>query len=163
MEEMKKHGEVGRAAAKADMDRKTARKYIRAGKLPSELAAAPQLAYARESVFAGGLDGDLGADSRRRPELEAKTLFEWLSDQRPGIYAAGQLRTLQRHVRRWRAAHGPDREVFFAQRHRPGEAGADGLHERHGAWRHNRRPAFRAHALRLRAAVLELAMGRRSA
>ena len=38
MQEMKKHGEVGRAAAKADMDRKTARKYIRAGKLPSELA-----------------------------------------------------------------------------------------------------------------------------
>ena len=36
---------------------------------------------------------------------------------------------------------------------------ADGLHERHGAWRHDRRPAFRSHAVRLRAPVLELAMG----
>ena len=37
MEEMTKHGAIGHAAMKADMDRKTARKYIRAGKLPSEL------------------------------------------------------------------------------------------------------------------------------
>jgi hypothetical protein len=29
MEEMTKHGQIGRAAAKADMDRKTARKYVR--------------------------------------------------------------------------------------------------------------------------------------
>ena len=50
MQEMKKHGEVGRAAAKADMDRKTARKYIRAGKLPSELAQ-PRSWRTRENPF----------------------------------------------------------------------------------------------------------------
>ena len=37
MEEMTKHGSIGRAAMHADMDRKTARKYVTAGKLPSEL------------------------------------------------------------------------------------------------------------------------------
>jgi len=37
MEEMSKHGRIGRAAMKADMDRKTARKYVAAGKLPSEM------------------------------------------------------------------------------------------------------------------------------
>jgi hypothetical protein len=37
MEEMSNHGQIGRAAMKADMDRKTARKYVAAGKLPSEL------------------------------------------------------------------------------------------------------------------------------
>jgi hypothetical protein len=40
MEEMSKHGEVGRAANRADMDRKTARRYIATGKLPSEMEAA---------------------------------------------------------------------------------------------------------------------------
>ena len=39
MEEMSKHGKVGVAAMKAGMDRKTARKYVAAGKLPSEMKA----------------------------------------------------------------------------------------------------------------------------
>jgi len=39
MEEIAKHGEVERAAMHADMDPKTARKYIKAGKLPSEMTA----------------------------------------------------------------------------------------------------------------------------
>ena len=34
--EMKRHGEVGKASARAGMDRKTGRKYVKAGKLPSE-------------------------------------------------------------------------------------------------------------------------------
>ena len=34
MAEMTKHGRLGRAAMRADMDRKTARKYVMAGKLP---------------------------------------------------------------------------------------------------------------------------------
>jgi hypothetical protein len=38
MEEMSKHGQIGQAAMKADMDRKTARKYVEAGMLPSEMA-----------------------------------------------------------------------------------------------------------------------------
>jgi molybdenum-dependent DNA-binding transcriptional regulator ModE len=37
MEEMNKHGAIGQAAMKAGMDRKTARKYVAAGKLPSEM------------------------------------------------------------------------------------------------------------------------------
>jgi hypothetical protein len=37
MEEMTKHGHTGVAAMKADMDRKTARKYVAAGELPSEM------------------------------------------------------------------------------------------------------------------------------
>jgi hypothetical protein len=55
------------------------------------------------------------------PELEAKALFEWLREQRPDVYVDAHLRTLQRRIRAWRFAHGRDREVFFAQHHRPGE------------------------------------------
>lgn len=57
------------------------------------------------------------------PELEARTLFEDLMDRKPGRYRPGHLRTFQRRLRRWRAEAGPEKEVFFAQAHRPGEAG----------------------------------------
>ena len=56
------------------------------------------------------------------PELEAKTLFEALQVEHPERFEDGQLRTLQRRIRWWRAAHGPDQEVSLAQLHRPGEA-----------------------------------------
>ena len=121
MEEMKKHGRVGRAAVKADMDRKTARKYIREAKLPSELMQ-PRTWRTRENPFSHDDWTAIASRLEETPELEAKTLFEWLAERRPGVYTPGQLRTLQRHVRRWRAAHGPDKEIFFAQRHRAGEA-----------------------------------------
>ena len=57
---------------------------------------------------------------RLNPGLEAKTLFADLQRRFPGRFADGQLRTLQRHVKRWRALHGPAKEVFFAQVHHPG-------------------------------------------
>lgn len=57
------------------------------------------------------------------PELEAKTLFEWLVATSPaGSYEPGQLRTLQRRVCDWRVTEGPEKEVFFAQLHKPGDA-----------------------------------------
>ena len=54
--------------------------------------------------------------------MEAKTLFEQLILHRPQSYEPGQLRSLQRRIKRWRAQEGPDKEIFFAQEHRPGEA-----------------------------------------
>ncbi|HSQ32507.1 MAG TPA: IS21 family transposase [Gemmatimonadaceae bacterium] len=120
MEEMSKHGQIGQAAMKADMDRKTARKYVAAGKIPSELKQ-PRDWRTRPDPFDEHWP-EVEAQLRVTPEFEAKTLFELLQQQHPGRYEDGQLRTLQRHVKRWRAAHGPDREVVLAQQHRPGEA-----------------------------------------
>ncbi|MBI5511456.1 MAG: IS21 family transposase [Deltaproteobacteria bacterium] len=102
------------------MDRKTARKYIKAGKLPSELRA-PRTWRTREDPFAAQRD-EIEALLQETPTLEAKTIFEILGERYPGRFEPGQLRTLQRHVHVWRAAHGPDKEVTLAQRHRPGEA-----------------------------------------
>jgi len=120
MEEMSKHGHIGQAAMKAGMDRKTARKYADGGKLPSELTTRrdwrtrvdPFEEHWQEVVERLAL----------APELEAKTLFEALQIEHPERYEDGQLRTLQRRIRWWRAAHGPDQEVSLAQQHRPGEA-----------------------------------------
>jgi hypothetical protein len=50
------------------------------------------------------------------------TLFEYLQQQYPGCYDS-QLRTLQRRVERWKAAHGKPKEVMFQIRHFPGEMG----------------------------------------
>ena len=56
--------------------------------------------------------------------LQALTLFEWLCQQHPGRFQPGQLRTLQRRVRAWRAQHGPDHEVYFEQVAIPGREAA---------------------------------------
>ncbi len=58
--------------------------------------------------------------------MEAKTIFEELQRSYPGRYADGQLRTLQRRIKRWRALEGPAKETFFPQIHVPGDlAGMD--------------------------------------
>jgi hypothetical protein len=122
MREMQKHGKVGVAAARSGMDRKTARKYLQKGKLPSELKA-PRHWRTRESPISAEDWAFAEALLCESPGLEGKTLFELLQERRPGVYGDGQLRTLQRRVKQWRATKGPDKEVFFAQEHRAGEAG----------------------------------------
>jgi hypothetical protein len=120
MEELSKHGRIGDAAMKADMHRETARKYVAAGKLPSEMPVVRDW-RTRPDPFEEHW-AEIEARLRDTPELEAKTLFELLQEAHPGRYDAGQLRTLQRRIKRWRAAHGPEQEIILAQQHRPGEA-----------------------------------------
>ena len=110
------------AAAKAGMDRKTARKYLRAGRLPSEL---PQMARPRTRVDPfEEVWGELKDLLEVNPGLEAKTLFDYLQRRYAGRFADGQLRTLQRRLKLWRATEGPAKEVFFAQQHHPGRLSA---------------------------------------
>jgi hypothetical protein len=52
--------------------------------------------------------------------LEAKSVLEHLMREHPGKFEPGQLRTLQRRFRDWRAVHGVEREVFFPQQHEAG-------------------------------------------
>ena len=120
MKELSEHGEIGLASARAGMDRKTGRKYRDAGRLPSQLKQ-PRTWRTREDPFAGVWE-EIAARLKDAPELEAKTLFEDLLSREPERFGPGQLRTLQRRIREWRALEGPNKEVFFAQQHRPGEA-----------------------------------------
>ena len=39
----------------------------------------------------------------------------------PGKYQYGQLRTLQRRVKTWKALQGPSKETFFLQNYPPGQ------------------------------------------
>ena len=109
------------AASKAGMDAKTARKYLELGRLPSELAVKPR--GRRRDPFAA-VWGEVEEQLKVNAGLEAKTLFEDLQRRYPGQFQDGQLRTLQRHVKYWRASEGPSREVFFVQRHHPGRLAA---------------------------------------
>ena len=110
------------AAAKAGMDVKTARKYEAEGRLPSE--GKPNRDWrTRIDPFERVKEGVL-KQLDANPGLEAKTLFEELQRSNPGEFGDGQLRTLQRHIKRWRATEGSGREVFFAQIHVPGRLGA---------------------------------------
>jgi hypothetical protein len=108
------------AAARANMHVETARKYVRAGQLPSQLKQ-PRTHRTRPNPFADEWPWVV-AELARDPALQPKTLFDELCARHPGRYPAVQLRTLQRHIAAWRAAHGPEREVVFAQVHEPGRA-----------------------------------------
>lgn len=87
---------VDQAAARAGMSVPTARKYLRAGKLPSQLKA-PRTYRTRPDPFAADWPW-VHAQLERDPALQAKTLFELLCERHPGRYQPNQLRTLQRHI-----------------------------------------------------------------
>lgn len=106
---------------KAGMDEKTARKYRRLGKLPSELKT-QHTWRTRKDPFEDTWH-EIKMMLEVNPGLEAKTIFEDLQRKNPGKFADGQLRTLQRRIKFWRATEGPQKEVFFTQIHKPGELG----------------------------------------
>jgi len=88
------------AAAAAGMDEKTARKYLKSGKLPSQLHKSRHW-RTHPDVFAPVwpevekiLEGSL--------TVQANTLFDHLCGKYEGGFQKGQLRTLQRRVKRWR-------------------------------------------------------------
>jgi len=119
MELMKKEKTKTVAAAKAGMDEKTARKYCQLGKLPSQVNK-PHNWKTRPDPFEGIWPAAKDY-LETNPGLEAKSLFEYFQREYPGKYSDGQLRTFQRKVKIWRALEGPAQEIYFPQKHFPGE------------------------------------------
>ena len=109
------------AAARAGMSVPTARKYLRAAALPSELKE-PRDYRTRPNPFLADWSW-VEQQLQRDPALQATTLFTILIERAPERYTPGQLRSFQRHVATWRALHGPDHDVIFAQIHQPGQRG----------------------------------------
>lgn len=108
-----------KASLKSGMSDKTGRKYIKSGKFPSELRK-DHTWRTRDDPFS-----ELWPEAEEyldiSPGLEAKELFEHFQREYPDKYSDGQLRTFQRRVKKWRATKGPPKEVFFPQKHNPGE------------------------------------------
>ena len=110
---------LGTAAAKAGMDEKTARKWRRSGKLPSQCRM-ERYWRTRADPFEE-VWPEVEEVLERSPTVQAKTLFDYLCRKYKGRFQEGQLRTLQRRIKAWRAVHGEPKEVMFPQSHRPAE------------------------------------------
>ena len=84
------------AAAKAGMDPKTERKYLRDRRLLSEMRQ-KHTWRTRPDPFA-----DVWEQIRQQltlePGLQAKTLFQHLQEAHPGRFSDGQVRTLRRRI-----------------------------------------------------------------
>lgn len=119
MQERRKGTTQRLAAARTGMSERTARKYEHAGQLPSQVKR-PHTWNTRANPFEQDWPWVV-AQLERDPALQASTLFALLCEQQPDRYRPSQVRTLQRHIARWRAIQGPEREVIFEQRHIPGE------------------------------------------
>jgi len=112
------------AASAAGMSERSARKWQR-GAMPSATKE-PRTWRTRPDPFAETWEAEIEplliADEEGR--LEAKTIMEELVRRKVGGVDAGQLRTLQRRIRQWRAERGPEKEVMFPQEHAPGRMAA---------------------------------------
>jgi len=109
------------SAAKAGISERSARRIDDAQTLPSQQ---PERAWrTRQDPLTAVWDTEVVPLLQTDASLNAVTLLEELQRRHPGRYGTDVLRTLQRRVRQWRALHGAEREVYFAQEHPPGRLG----------------------------------------
>lgn len=118
MRELAEGETLERAALKSGMSEVTARRYRKGA---TRKGARPARSYRTRTDPFEAVWAEVAAMLEIAPGLEAKTILERLSERPDSPFHAGQLRTLQRRIRSWRAQHGPEKEVFFPQKHRAGE------------------------------------------
>jgi len=117
---VKKEKSIEVAAFKCGISDKTARKYLKEEKLPSE-STTPHTWRTRTDPFDEIWD-EAKEFFENNAGLQAKFFFKnYLQKVYPGKFQDGQLRTFQRKVKQWKALEGPAKEVFFPQIHTPGD------------------------------------------
>ena len=109
------------AAARAGLSERSARRIDDSDALPSQQPA--RRWRTRADPLGLVWEGDVVPLLRSDPLLNAVTLLEELQRRHPGRYGSSVLRTLQRRMRHWRALHGAERDIYFAQEHPPGRLG----------------------------------------
>jgi transposase InsO family protein len=110
------------AAAKAGISERSGRRIDRDPTLPSQRKK-PRVYRTRANPFEGIWEAEIVPLVQSMPSLQAITILRELQRRHPGRFPDSQLRTLQRHIRRWSALAGPDRDVIFRQEHPPGAQG----------------------------------------
>lgn len=119
--EHRKELEQEAAAAKVDISVRSARRIERARGLPSNQEL--RCWRTRADPLSRWWESEIVPRLGSAPTLNAVTILEELQRRYPSEVAAGLLRTLQRRLRQWRAVHGEEREIYFAQEHPPGRLG----------------------------------------
>ena len=109
---------LSNAAMRAGMSENTARRY-RTGPLPSQRKAPRQYRTRPDPLAA--IWPESATLLVQAPGLDATPIVDTLRGRPAVRLAEGQLRTVPRRIRRWRATHGPERAVMVPQIHRPGE------------------------------------------
>ena len=109
------------AAAKAGISERSARRIESSVTLPSRTSR--RYWRSRADPFIDVWDTEIVPLLKGAPKLMAITLLRKLQDDHPQRFPDGMLRTLQRHVRQWRALERPSKQVFFPQEHAPGQRG----------------------------------------
>lgn len=106
------------AAAKAGLSERSARRFERDPRLPSQKAAdrGPET---RPGPLAVIWAGEVVPLLEAMPSLRPITILEELERRHPERDWGRQRRTLERRIRRWKALHGPER-IVFRQAHPPG-------------------------------------------
>jgi transposase len=119
MKDLGKGRPLSVSAKRSGMSENTARKYHRQG---GPTAKVTRSYRTRRDPFEA-VWPEIEKLMEEAPGLEALSVFEVLRTRSDVTFSDGQLRTLQRRIRRWRASRGPEKEIMFPQEHRPGEAG----------------------------------------
>lgn len=109
------------AAAKTGISVASARRVQAAVALPSQRPSRHW--RTRADPLAKVWDAEVVPMLEGAPSLMAVTLLEELQRRHPARFGDSVLRTLQRRVGQWRAEHGDEREIYFAQEHPPGRLG----------------------------------------
>lgn len=106
------------AAARMGISVRSARRIEKSDGLPSQRGS--RTWRTRPDPLAGVWEEELVPLLEREPGLQGRTLLEELQRRHGDVFGDGVLRTLQRRIRMWRAEHGHEQEVFFAQHNPPG-------------------------------------------
>ena len=109
------------AAARTGISVSSARRIERRVELPSQRE--PRAWRTRTDPLGEVWDAEVVPLLESTPGLMAVTVLEELQRRQPARFGDAVLRTLQRRMRAWRAMHGKEREIFFAQEHPPGRLG----------------------------------------
>lgn len=115
---MKRYRNQQIAAAKSGMSERTARKYLKMFKLPSELKQ--ERHWKTRKSFLDEVWLEVEELLHSKPTLYATTVLTHLKEKYPEKIKDSNLRTLQHRIKQWRCENGPDKEVIFPQVIQPG-------------------------------------------
>ncbi len=107
------------AAMKTGIAENTAKKYLEARLLPSQMKK-DRYWKTRQDPFKE-VWPEIENFLKGQPGLQALTILNYLQREHPGKFEEGQLRTLQRRFSHWKALYGKGKEVMFPQDVKPGQ------------------------------------------
>lgn len=110
-----------KSALKAGLSERTGRRLEKRARSPSQKEARQW--RTRKNPFATVWQSDIVPWLEKSYQLTARTVLDHLQEKYPGEYPDKLLRTLQRHIQKWRAVYGKEKEIIFYQDHPPGQRG----------------------------------------